>query len=66
MTDYREILRLKSLGNSQRQIEKALCVSHHTVTDVLAPGDFSHYGPGDFDQFQPNEKSQAIFHMRYT
>ena len=35
MTDYREILRLKSLGNSQRQIEKALCVSHHTVTDVL-------------------------------
>ena len=33
---------------------------------MLAPSDFSHYGPGDFDQFQPNEKSQDIFHMRYT
>ena len=28
---------------------------------LLAPGDFSHYGPGDFDQFQPNEKAKPSF-----
>ena len=36
MVDYREILRLKSLGNSQRQIEKMVHSGHHTVSDTLA------------------------------
>ena len=36
MVDYREILRLRSLGNSQRQIEKTVHSGHHTVSDVLA------------------------------
>lgn len=35
MTNYREILRLDSLGNSQRQIEETLSTSHHTVANVL-------------------------------
>ena len=36
MVDYQEILRLKSLGNSQRQIEKMVHSGHHTVSDTLA------------------------------
>lgn len=35
MTDYREILRLKSLGYSQRQIERGAHSSHHTIQAVL-------------------------------
>ena len=36
MVDYREILRLQSLGYSQNQIEASAHVSHHTVKEVLA------------------------------
>ncbi|MBQ9221852.1 IS21 family transposase [Succinivibrio sp.] len=35
MVDYREILRLHSLGNSNRQISEATRSSHHTITDVI-------------------------------
>ncbi len=34
MVDYREILRLNSLGNSQRQIEETVHSGHHTVSDT--------------------------------
>jgi len=36
MVDYREILRLQSLGYSQNQIEASAHVSHHAVKEVLA------------------------------
>ena len=35
MVDYREILRLSSEGNSQRQIAASVGSSHHTVSEVL-------------------------------
>ncbi len=35
MTDYREILRLKSIGYSIRKIESSVRSSHHTVKTVL-------------------------------
>ena len=35
MTDYREILRLKSMGYSNRKIEASVRSSHHTVKAVL-------------------------------
>lgn len=35
MVDYREILRLHHLGNSNRQIAEATRSSHHTITDVI-------------------------------
>jgi len=35
MVDYREILRLKSLGYSRNQIEASAHISHHTVKAVL-------------------------------
>ena len=35
MINYREILRLNSLGYSQRQIERGAKCSHHTVTRVI-------------------------------
>ena len=34
MVDYREILRLNSLGNSQRQIEETVHSGHHTVKNI--------------------------------
>lgn len=35
MVDYREILRLKSLGYANRRIEAAVQSSHHTIEDTL-------------------------------
>lgn len=35
MVNYREILRLASQGNSQRQIAASVHSSHHTVREVL-------------------------------
>lgn len=35
MTNYREILRLKSLGISERDIARSLGVSHNTISRVL-------------------------------
>lgn len=35
MTDYREILRLKSMGYSNRKIEEIVRSSHHTVKAVI-------------------------------
>lgn len=35
MIDYRNILRLHSQGNSQREIERELCCSRHTISNVL-------------------------------
>ena len=35
MANYREILRLRSLGSSQRSIARELCSSRDTVADVI-------------------------------
>lgn len=35
MIDYRNILRLHSEGHSQREIERELYCSRHTIADVL-------------------------------
>ena len=35
MTDYRNILRLHSLGHSQREMERELSCSRHTISEVL-------------------------------
>lgn len=35
MVDYREILRLSSEVNSQRQIVASVGSSHHTINEVL-------------------------------
>jgi hypothetical protein len=35
MVDYRSILRLHSQGNSQREIERELNSSRHTISEVL-------------------------------
>lgn len=35
MTDYREILRLKSMGYSNREIEASVRSSHHTIKSVI-------------------------------
>ena len=35
MVDYRNILRLQSQGHSQREIERELYCSRHTISEVL-------------------------------
>jgi hypothetical protein len=35
MVDYRSILRLHSQGNSQREIEREVNSSRHTISEVL-------------------------------
>ena len=35
MVDYRSILRLHSQGNSQREIEREINSSRHTISEVL-------------------------------
>ena len=35
MVDYRNILRLHSQGNSQREIEREVNSSRHTISEVL-------------------------------
>ena len=39
MVDYREILRLRSLGNNITQVANAIHSSRHTVRDVEKPAD---------------------------
>ena len=35
MVDYRSILRLHSQGNSQRELEREINSSRHTISEVL-------------------------------
>lgn len=59
MVDYREILRLNSLGNSQRQIEETVHSGHHTVSDTLAAARENGIA-WPLDESMTNEKLQAI------
>ena len=59
MVDYREILRLNSLGNSQRQIEETVHSGHHTVSDTLAAAREKGIA-WPLDEGMTNEKLQAI------
>lgn len=59
MVDYREILRLRSLGNSQRQNEKTVHSEHHTVSDVLAAAKDKGINL-PLDDSMTNEKIQGI------
>ncbi len=66
MVNYKEILRLKHEGYSQRQIESSAHCSRHTVRDVLAAAEI-HNLTYPLDESVTNEQIEAIlFPERYS
>ena len=66
MIDYRNILRLHSQGNSQREIERELCCSRHTISEVIIQAEAAGIA-WPLDDDVTNESIQEIlFPGKYT
>lgn len=61
MVDYREILRLESLGYSRRQIASSVRSSHHTVKDVLELAK-EHKLTWPLDDLATNQNIEQLFY----
>jgi len=55
MIDYREILRLDSLGYSRRRISSMVNSSHHTVEDTLKAAHDTGMRPRAGSEFSPDD-----------